>query len=145
MGMAASQARLLQLTSRKNDIGYELTRLSNDKVSLSREMQKVSRKYQDSLNQKVLKWSNNNGVSYIDLSYNNLMKPSTMNQNKPYLLTDQNDKIVIDSEYKKYAEMISPNGSTGGNWESVRTQVLAELTGIDATKIASADSYQYLQ
>ena len=95
MGMAASQARLLQLTSRKNDIGYELTRLSNDKVSLSREMQKVSRKYQDSLNQKVLKWSNNNGVSYIDLSYNNLMKPSTMNQNKPYLLTDQNDKIVI--------------------------------------------------
>ena len=142
MGMAASQVRLLQLTSRKNDIGCELTRLSNEKVTLSRDMQRISRKYQNSLNQKVLKWSNNSGVSYIDLSYQNLMKPSTMNQNIPYLLTDMSDRVVIDSEYKKYAEMISATGASGGDWESVRTQVLSELTGIDAEKIANADSYQ---
>ena len=74
MGMAASQSRFLQLTCRKNDIGYELTRLSNDKVSLTRDMQKVSRDYHNALSQKTLKWSNNSGVSYIDLNYNNLMK-----------------------------------------------------------------------
>ena len=142
MGMAASQARLLQLTSRKNDIGLQLTQLANDKVSLSRDMQRVSREYQNALNQKVLKWSNNNGVSYIDLSYQNLMKPSPMNQNKPYLLTDECDRVVIDSEYQKYAALISPSGAAGGDWESVRTKVLSELTGIDATKIDNANAYQ---
>lgn len=141
MGMAASQGRFLQLTSRKNDIGYELTRLSNEKVSLSREMQKVSKNYQNALNQKVLKWSNNSGVSYIDLSYQNLMKPSSMNQNTPYLLTDSSDRIVVDSEYQKYAAMISPSGAAGGNWKNVRTQVLSELTGIDASKIEGSDNY----
>lgn len=142
MGMAASQVRFLQLTSRKNEIGFQLTQLANDKVSLSRDMQKVSREYQNALNQKVLKWSNNSGVSYIDLSYANLMKPSTMNQNKPYLLTDSSDRVVIDADYRKYASLISPTGAAGGDWESVRTQVLSELTGIDPNKINNANTYQ---
>lgn len=141
MGLS-STAVLGQLTTRKNAIGFRLTQLSNDKVSLSREMQKVSRKYQSALNQKVLKWSNNSGVTYMDLSYSNLMRPSPMNQNKPYLLTDMNDRVVIDSDYKKYAEMISANGAAGGNWESVRTQVLSGLTGIDAEKINNTYSSQ---
>ena len=100
--MAASQVRFLQLTHRKNDIGFQLTKLANEKVSLSRDMQKVSREYNNALNQKILKWSNNQGVSYIDLSYQNLMKPSAMNQNKPYILTDRNGKVVVDNQYKKY-------------------------------------------
>ncbi len=142
MGMAASQVRFLQLTNRKNDIGFQLTQLANDKVSLARDMQKVSKEYQNALNQKVLKWSNNSGVTYVDLSYQNLMKPSSMNQNTPYLLTDANERVVIDSEYQKYAAMISPTGAAGGDWESVRTQVLSEITGIDANKINNANSYQ---
>lgn len=142
MGMAASQGRLLQLTSRFNTIGGELQKLSNEKVTLSREMQEVSRKYQSALNQKVLKWSNNSGVSYIDLSYQNLMKPSAMNKNKPYLLTDLSGAIVVDNQYKKYAEMISPNGAPGGDWESNRTAILAEITGIDPAKIDAAETYQ---
>lgn len=141
MGMAASQAMLLQLTSRKNTIGFELTRLSNQKVSLARDMQRISKEYQAALSDKMLKWSNNGGVSYVDLSYQNLMKPSSMNQNKPYLLTDQSDRIVVDSQYQKYAEKISANGNPG-NWENVRTEVLSELTGIDAEKIDKANAYQ---
>ena len=141
MGMAASQLMLLQLTSRSNTIGLELSRLSNEKVSLTRDMQRISREYQESLSDKILKWSNNGGVSYIDLSYQNLMKPSSMNQNNPYLLTDSSDRIVVDPQYKKYAEMISENGSSG-DWESVRTQVLSELIGIDPEKIDNASAYQ---
>lgn len=140
MGMAASQGRFLQLTSRKNDIGLQLTRLSNEKVSLSREMQNVSRKYQDGLNTKTLKWSNNAGVSYIDLSYSNLMTPSAMNQQNPYVLSDSSGKVVIASNYQKYAEMISPNGAAGGDWENNRTKILAELTGIDIDKLNSYDN-----
>ena len=105
MGMSASQVRLLQLTGRKNDIGRQLTTLSNEKMALTRDMHKISKEYQQALNSKILKWSNNGGVSYIDLSYDNLMKPGVMNQNKAYLLTDFDGKIVLDRAYKTYAEM----------------------------------------
>lgn len=141
MGMSASQVRLLQLTTRKNDIGLELSKLANEKVTLSRDMLRVSQEYQEALNQKTLKWSNSSGASYIDLTYQNLMKPSIMNQNTPYLLTDESGRVVIDKEYKKYAEMISQNGAPG-DWESVRTQILSEVTGIDATKIDDYNKYQ---
>ena len=140
MGMAASQARLGYLTFRKNTIGGELNRLSMQKMSLTREMSKVSKDYQDALNTKTLKWSNNAGVTYVDLSYQNLMTPSNMNQQTPYLLTDTSGKIVVDSAYKKYAEMISADGKAGGDWESVRTQVLSSLTGIPAESIDNVGS-----
>ena len=78
-------------------------------------MQEISKEYQQALSAKVLKWSNNSGVTYSDLSYANLMTPSSMNQNTPYLITDTQGRVVIDSKYKKYAEMISPNGSAKGD------------------------------
>ena len=138
MGMAASQVNFLGLTGRKADILRQQQKLSNEKMALTRDMQKVSREYQRGLNEKVLKWSNNSGASYEVLSYNNLMRPGTMNLNKAYLLTDMNDKILVDSNYKKYAEMISANGKAGGNWSGVqRAQILSELTGISLEKISS--------
>ena len=142
MGMAASQVRLLQLTSRKNTIGRQLEGLSMQKTSLTREMQGVTREYQNALNSKVLKWSNNSGASYVDLSYNNLMRPGSANNNTPYLITDKNDKVVVDSKYQKYAEMISPDGFPGGDWASVRSEVLEEITGIPAENIEASEVAQ---
>lgn len=140
MGMASSQSRLLQLTARKNDIGYELQNLSLQKASLARDSQRITKKYQTALSTKTLKWSNNAGVSYVDLSYANLMRPSNANQNKPYMITDSNGKVMIDSKYRKYAEIISPDGSAGGDWESNRVSILSQLTGISADKINSSVS-----
>ena len=142
MGMAASQARLLQLTNRKNTIGRELSSLSLQKMSLTREMSKVSKDYQEALNTKTLKWSNNSGVTYVDLSYQNLMTPSSMNQQTPYLITDSNGKIVVDSSYQKYAEMVSADGKAGGDWLSVRTEVISSLTGIPADSIDNLANYE---
>ena len=48
--MAASQARFLEMTSRKHDIEYMLQKLSNQKVALATDMEEVSRDYQDALN-----------------------------------------------------------------------------------------------
>ena len=139
MGMAASQVRFLQLTGRKNDIGRELQHLSLEKMSLAREMQKISKNYNESLSAKVMKWSNNNGVTYTDLSYSTLMRPGAANNNKPIMLTDSSERIVLDSKYEKYAKMLSPNGSSGATWNGdggePRATILAELTGIDAEKI----------
>lgn len=138
MGMAASQVRLLQLTDRKNTIGRELEHLSLQKTSLSRDMQRVSKNYQDALNTKTLKWSNNSGVTYVDLSYANLMRPSSANGNKPYLITNANSQVVVDSKYEKYAEMISPNGAAGGDYQSNRVAILAALTGISSDALTNS-------
>ena len=128
MGMAASQVRFLQLTERKSDIGRQLMQLSSDKTALTRDMQKVTMDYQNSLNQKVLKWSNNNGVNCTKLGYDTLMRPCTANGNKPVLVSDSSGRIVIDSRYKKYAEMISPSGAAGGNYSgATRDAILLEL------------------
>lgn len=127
MGMAASQCNFGALTRRKHDIGANLERCSMEKTSLAREMRGVTLKYQNALNTKTLKWSNNSGATYVDLSYANLMRPSNANQMKPYLITNTNGNIVVDDKYKEYAEMISPDGKPGGDWESNRTKILAGL------------------
>lgn len=135
MGMAASQGRLLALTARKNSIGYQLQSLSLEKMSLTREMQKISKEYNSALSAKKLKWSNNSGVDYVDLSYAAIMKPSAVNQNKPYIISNQSGKIVLDKKYKELAEKISPDGSAGGDYESNRTEILASVLNINASTI----------
>ena len=139
MGMAASQVRLLQLTSRSHDIGRELQHLSLEKTSLTREMRSISQKYNDALSSKTLMWSQNSGADYVDLCYSTLMEPGAQNKYKPILLSDMNGNIIVDDKYAKYAKMISSNGSPGGDWESVRSAVLSELTGISVAELDNAN------
>ena len=140
MGMAASQTNFLRLTSRKHDITVQVQRLANQEMSLTRDMTRISREYQEALNTKILKWSNNAGVSYSDLSYKTLMSPGAANKNKPYLITNNNEQVVLDSKYAKYAAMISPNGAAGGDWQSNRAKILSELTGISEEKINASST-----
>ena len=140
MGMAASQARLLQLTSRKNDIGRELQHLSNDKTDLTREMQAISREYQSALSSKVLKWSNNSGITVTDLNYATLMYPGTANGNKPVLISDSAGRIVLNDKYAEYAALISESGAPGGDYEGHRTEILASLAGISSNQISTSAS-----
>ena len=135
MGLSASQAREFFFINRNNQIGGMLQRFANDKVDLARDSERVARRYHQALNQNSFKWTNNGGSSYMDITYNSLMKPSAMNQNNAYLLTDTNGKIVIDNSYKKYAELISPDGRPGGDYESNRTQILSALTGLSEEDI----------
>lgn len=142
MGMAATQARLLCYMEHKNDTEFKLSMFANDKTSLARDMQKVTNEYQNALNQKVLKWSYNSGVTHIDLTYNNLMNPGIINQNSLNLITDLDGKPVISNNYLEYAKRISPDGKPGGDWESNRTEILSELTGIDPEKIENMGVFQ---
>lgn len=130
MGMAAPQARLLNLTCRNADISRNLQHLANQKMSLTRESQKYSKEYNNALSSKTLKWTNNNGVTYSDLNYNTLMKPNAYNNKSPYLLTDANGRVVLNSKYTDYAKIISPNGAPGGDYEAHRTELLSQITGI---------------
>ena len=142
MGMGASQARLLTLTSRKFDIGRQLRHCALVKESLTREMQAVSRKYNQDLQQKTLTWSNDGGVSYSNLSYATLMRPNTANGNTPVLVSNNAGKIVIDQKYKEYAEMISADGKAGGSWDDdpdKKNLILSKLTGIPVADLEKSD------
>ena len=137
MGMAASQVRFLQLTNRKHDIGRELQHLSLQKTSLTRDMQAITKEYQTALCSKSMKWSNNSGISYTDLSYSTLMHPNEYNSKSPIMISDSTGKIVLNKKYQKYAEMLD---QAGGKWEGdIKNQILSELTGIPVDVIENAD------
>ena len=139
MGMAATQARLLTLTNRKNMIGYDLTMLSAQKMALAREADKVSLDYNEALNEKRLKWSNDAGATMYDLSYDTLMQPSQLNCYEPYMITDMSGKVVVDNNYLKYAQLISPNGAPGGNYDGNRSEILAGLLGMERNEFLAQD------
>ncbi|MBQ6810992.1 MAG: hypothetical protein IJO94_06280, partial [Firmicutes bacterium] len=67
MGMAASQVRFLSLQNRKNSIGLNLMTLANRKTALSRDMNRVAAEYNEAMNQKLLKWSSDSGITYNNL------------------------------------------------------------------------------
>ena len=140
MGLAASSARLLSLVARQHDNNRQMLTLTRTKVSLANEVNAAAKDYQNALNAKTLQW--NNGTSSVDLSYAILMRPNSNNPKNPVLVTDSSSgKIVVDTKYKKYAEMISPNGTSLGTYEgSTRSAILSELTGISEDVINNADA-----
>lgn len=141
MGLAASQVRLQALTSESHNNNLRLLQLTMAKRTLANEMQAVSREYQNAMSSKRMQWTNNAGVTYSDISYSTLMRPNASNMKSPVLLTGSNGKIVVDGKYKKYAEMISPDGTSLGSYSgSTRTAILSELTGIPAEDIDNADN-----
>ena len=138
--MCFSFGQLTVLQGRKSDINFQLNTLALDKSALMRQMSEVSRNYQASLSSKVMKLSNNSGLTYTDISYGALMRPSTANNNKPLILADSAGKIIVDGKYRDYAEKVSPNGASNGDWSGdTRLEVLSALTGISKDKIDTAD------
>lgn len=120
MGMAASQVRFLSLQHRKNSIGRQLSTLSNRKMSLSRDMNQVSRNYTNALNQINLKWSNDCGNTYHGLSYDMLMKPNDVNAETPYILTNARNGKVILNDTALYDQ--DGNKIMTGEWSNVGGQ-----------------------
>lgn len=111
MGLAASQARMLMLTSRKSDIESKLQSRANDLLSMSRDSQKLSQEYQSALNATKLVW-NDNG-SNADLSYNLLMAPRSVSSNQ-YLLTNSRGAVILDSKYATALGISNvPEGNAG--------------------------------
>lgn len=140
MGLSASAYNLMRYTQRKNDIGRQLSQFSLQKMSLTRDVQNLTREYQNAMNKKVFKWTNNAGASYSDLSYSTLMTPNSMNFSTLNMLTDVNGRVVVDKKYRRYAEMISPNGAPNGDYESNRSAIIADLLGLNPGDIEMAEA-----
>ena len=100
MGLAASQARLLTITSRKSRAQFESMRMSHQKLTLSRSLTEISNEYQNSLDQTKL-YYDFYGVNSTDtpLTYNLLMSPSSLNDYTPTLISNNQGQIVLSSPY----------------------------------------------
>lgn len=104
MGLAASQARLLTITSRKSRAQFESMRLSHQKLALSRSLTDVSNEYQNSLDKTKL-FYDFYGVNSTDtpLTYNMLMSPSSINNYTPTLISNNQGQIVLSAPYASAA------------------------------------------
>ena len=70
MGLAASQARLLTITSRLSSVELKQQRIAMDKMRLANDQDGVSEKYTNALSNKTLKISN--GSEEIAMNYSTL-------------------------------------------------------------------------
>ncbi|MBR1907306.1 hypothetical protein IJ818_00005, partial [bacterium] len=68
MGMSSSQARLLSITARINDIEYKSQSISNSKIRSADESEQVAREYTQALNKTKLTYNSydasGNAVKY---------------------------------------------------------------------------------
>ena len=95
MGLAASQARFLAITSRKMNCEFQSMQIAQQKLSVTRDLQKASEDYQSALNATRLIWDTTDDLGIYDLSYDIMMAPTVLNEFDPYFVTDLNGKIVL--------------------------------------------------
>lgn len=103
MGLAASQARFLAITARKMNCEFQSMQIAQEKLSTTRDLQRAADEYQNSLDATKLVWDAEDLGTY-DLSYDLMMRPSTLNNYTPYLITNPRGKVVL-SEYMFRAAM----------------------------------------
>ena len=98
MGMAASQARLLSITSRMNDVEFKSQSISNTKIRLADESEQVANAYTKALNKQKLTMTNYaTGQAVVtNVTVNSLCQPGS-----PFKLKTRSEKIVVPSNVKK--------------------------------------------
>ena len=99
MGMAASQARLLSITSRMSDNELRAQIINNSKMRLATDSSKVSEDYVAALNSATMMMSNydvEGNSQYQKLNFNNLTAYSS--QNTQYGLADANGNIFVTED-----------------------------------------------
>ena len=111
MGMAASQARLLTLTSRLHDIEYKAQNIESQKIALATQKYELYQAYCDALDATKIQvaFQNADGTSvYYDANYTTLCKYNE-NRTKQYALIDsRSGKVIVDNEtaeiYNEFAK-----------------------------------------
>ena len=98
MGLAASQARLLTITSRIHDVELRQQNIANQKLRLSNESDAVSTKYSNALNTQrfTMKINGMNGTSTVAMTVKNLLGADS----KYKLMTKDGKQVVSKDQYE---------------------------------------------
>ena len=109
MGMAASQARLLSITSRMSDNELRAQLINNAKMRLTEDSSKASEKYINALNKTELMMSNKDTLGnemYQQLTFQNLTAYSSYN-NQYGLINKSGELVVSELDAAKYENAIA--------------------------------------
>ena len=110
MGMAASQARLLTLTSRLHDIEYKAQNIQSQKIALATQKDDAYQAYCDALDAKKIQvaFYNGNGTkTFVDANFSTVCGYDSSRCTQ-YALTDaKTGKLIVDSHtadmYEEYS------------------------------------------
>ena len=136
MGLAASQARLLSLTSRIQDVEFEAQQVQYAKMRLALMEDEVSKKYMDALDAETLTMPGANG-SRIKASFNNLCGVGSLNYNTGnahYIFRDKNDRVIVPNDI--YTGYLNYGGSDP--YEFAFTMMGIDINSEDYTSNLSA-------
>lgn len=131
MGLAASQARLLFITSRQTNLSANMQRISNQKMILARDNEDVAANYSRMMSATKLKVADG-----IDLSYNAIMGADAAMSGNYKLLTNANSKaLILSSNYAQslglgsYGSAQDFKKSACGNFDTFAEKMTAVLSG----------------
>ena len=131
MGMSASQARLLAITSRMNDIELRSQQIANTKLRLADESDQVAQKYTNALNANKItmtKYDKKGNTSQVSLKPSNLPKDYRLvdvKTNKKVtsasITSSQMYEMIQSGQYRleKNQDVTDDNGKTKKDWAEV--------------------------
>lgn len=131
MGLAASQARFLGITARKNSCELRSMQIAQEKISISSQLSQITADYQRSLDATRLVWDSEYILdgSVYDVSYDLLMQPSELNDYSPQILTNLRNQVVLDNQHAKALRDIT--SSVGTKWDpKTNSKVGAEFADL---------------
>src|SRR5574344_58210 len=100
MGLAASQSKLLSLTTRLSRLEYQAQKLSNDKIRMAMESDAISAKYLKALSQKKLTVENGDG-NYVTATANKLIDYNALGDagtGTQRILKDNTGRVIVSNE-----------------------------------------------
>ena len=118
MGLAASQARLLTITSRLSSVELRQQQISMDKMRLASDQDNVSEKYTNALNNKTLTISN--GSEEIAMTYTTLAAQG-------YSVMRTSDGVVASSAGTSSAIATTTTAASGNSDTSSSTNAISNL------------------
>lgn len=159
MGMSASQARLLSLTTRLSDLELRAQTISNSKTRLADASSEASRNYQEALDKQRLTMYNSASDSRVDATAKNLTTYNSSTLGKQRILVDAAGQVIISQQMADaYNAAIDNQGNvnfqtflnsiTGADGKgfteissgSIRTNQVNELLGTLSTALSTVMS-----
>ena len=139
MGLAASQVRLLQLTSRQHKIEYQAQMIQAQKLQLANESDKVYNNYMQALDAKKVQYKyieSDGSISYKDATFNSMFGGYNKGVQELYALNNVKTGAIVLSQtiYNNY----------DANKNKTKEDFIKACTGqTDLTKVDQAEQDYY--
>lgn len=151
MGMAASQARVLLLTSRKSDLELQAQFITQEKMLLSMNTEEIANDYTNAIGNKTLKMNwyyddSKSEMQKVELSYNqltssnnNLLVPQyrIVNSNGDLIVRDEADPVLLNVLYVSMEASDVPTGMENYYDENSGLLQIAKIVDGRITKTGS--------